>query len=247
MLLYSIVLVIMVVILLFVFLYMDTSSCSSEKFVTNKMYMPIYIVSIPERKESRLVPLLSRIKTDPRYRVREVYGVVGKDVVVQTVEPFLNNGQIGCFMSHYGIWKKIMADTGQMQMALVLEDDAIINLPEMYDAIQEVINNLPDNWEVCYLGGNYHDIKKAYNVSKNIMKSDTSLIWHSHAYLIRKRAAIKLVDMSKSVLEKTHIKDYDNILPLDDWMTHPDRRMNVYKVEPELVKYALDGVSDTSK
>ena len=221
------------------------SSCKSEKF-TNNMYMPIYIVSIPIRKASRLVPLLARIKKDPRYQVREVFGVVGKDVV-QTIEPFLNHGQIGCFMSHYGIWKKIVEDTGQMQMALILEDDAMINLPEMYDTIQEVIDNLPDNWDVCYLGGTYHDKKGSYNVYKNILKSDTSLIWHSHAYLIRKRAAIRLVHMSKSVLDKKHIRDYNAILPLDDWMTHPERGLNVYKVEPELVKFGWDGVSDTSK
>ena len=150
-------------------------------------------------------------------------------------------------MSHYGIWKKIVEDTGQMQMALILEDDAMINLPEMYDTIQEVIDNLPDNWDVCYLGGTYHDKKGSYNVYKNILKSDTSLIWHSHAYLIRKRAAIRLVHMSKSVLDKKHIRDYNAILPLDDWMTHPERGLNVYKVEPELVKFGRDGVSDTSK
>jgi hypothetical protein len=84
--------------------------------------------------------------------------------------------------------------------------------------------------DVCYLGGTYHDKKGSYNVYKNILKSDTSLIWHSHAYLIRKRAVIRLVDMSKS-----------------DWMTHPERGLNVYKVEPELVKFGWDGVSDTSK
>jgi GR25 family glycosyltransferase involved in LPS biosynthesis len=169
-----------------------------------------------------------------------VYGVVGKEVV----EDFLNRGQIGCFMSHYGIWKKILAQN--QNYALVLEDDAIISLPEDFQSIQKTIDNLPSNWDICYLGGVYQDSKSAYNVNQNIVRSDTSVIWHAHAYLITKSAALNLVKQSREVLEKNRISDFDNIIPADDWMTHPDRRLNVYNTDPRIVEFIRDGVSDTS-
>ncbi len=202
--------------------------------------IPIFIVSIPSRKHSRLLPLLTNIKSDPRYHVSEVYGVVGKEVV----EDFLNKGQIGCFMSHYGIWKKML--TLNQNYVLILEDDAIISLPEDFQSIQTTIDNLPSNWDVCYLGGEYQDSKSVYIVNKNIVRSDTSVMWRSHAYLITKSAALSLVKQSKEVLEKNRISDFDIILPVDDWMTHPHRRLNVYNTDPRIVDFIHDGISDTS-
>ncbi len=234
----------LIIVIISTILIVIISNCVIRNMTLRESYInssiPIYIISIPSRKENRLLPLLAKIKSDPRYYVSDVYGVVGKEVV----EDFLNKGQIGCFMSHYGIWKKML--TSNQNYAIVLEDDAIISLPEDFQSIQMTLDNLPSKWDICYLGGVYKDSKSVYKVNKNIVRSDTSVIWHAHAYLITKSAALSLVKQSVQVLESKRVSDFDHIIPADDWMTHPDRRLNVYNTNPRIVEFIYDGISDTS-
>lgn len=62
---------------------------------------------------------------------------------------YWNKGQLGCAMSHLSIWKYIV--NHNISNALVLEDDAIY-LPENESITLEAFKQLPENWDLFYLG-----------------------------------------------------------------------------------------------
>ena len=203
-------------------------------------FLPIHIVSLPSRKAQRLDPLLARIRPSPSYGVRSVVGVDGKKDVVET---FLNKGQIGCWLSHAKIWRQIEKQTEDY--ALVLEDDALVSLPEMLDEIRAIVHEMPRDWSVCYLGGVYKDPSSAFRVSPHLFRSATSVIWHSHAYLLTREAAKRLLEMSITFNASFSKQKFQKVVPLDDWMTNPDRSLQVFLVSPNLVPFARDEISDT--
>ena len=90
--------------------------------------LPIYIISLPIRKAMRLDPLLQRIKPDPRYSLEEVHAVDGAKDLIDDRETFLSRGQTGCWLSHAYFWR-VIADRPE-PFALILEDDAMIYLPD---------------------------------------------------------------------------------------------------------------------
>lgn len=205
---------------------------------------PIYIVSLPRRANDRLIPLMKRIEPSQCYGVT-VSGVDGsKEVVVD--KPTLSQGQIGCWLSHVEIWTKI--SKLDVKFALILEDDAMIELPRQLADIFEIVDELDSlgsKWAMCYLAGRYADPSSIRRVSQNLVMSSTSRMWHSHAYLLTPEAARSLLDMSKSWNQSRLTSSYENVEAVDDWMTSPSRGLGVYKVEPDMVPYGPDGISDT--
>jgi GR25 family glycosyltransferase involved in LPS biosynthesis len=211
-----------------------------EVFYNPPNFLPIHIVSLPSRKAERLDPLLARIRPSPLYGVRSVVSVDGKKEVTET---FLNQGQIGCWLSHAKIWRQIEKQTENY--ALVLEDDALVSLPEMLDEIHGIVSKMPLDWSVCYLGGVYQDKSSAVQILQRLFRSDSSVIWHSHAYLLTREAAKKLLEMSVTFNNSFNKQSFDNVLPVDDWMTNPNRSLKVFLVSPELVPFVRDNISDT--
>lgn len=213
--------------------------------------LPVYIISLPVRRATRLEPLLGRLGGGgggSGFVVREVHAVDGRKDVTDDRETFLSHGQAGCWLSHVHFWRKIAEQGDGEPFALVLEDDAAIRLPEMMPDLVDVVAGMPEDWDVCYLGGVYQARDgipiEVVRVSDRVVRS-TSIMWYSHAYLITRRAAAKMLALSEEFNGRTQLSAFEQVLPLDDWMTHRDRRMQVFNANPELVGRDDDGVSDT--
>lgn len=239
---YICVLITMIVFLIVIFMECVVYPKQEDTFV--QPTLPIYIISLPERKADRLDPLLANIGKDPkaRYDVRKVHAVNGKREVI---EGFLGKGQIGVWLSHVDMWREI--SVAKEPYALVLEDDAQIRLPEMMDAIETILGELKSSWDLCFLGGRYadpgsHPVKR---VSHHLVTSE-SRIWHCHAYLITKEAARKLLEQSASFHGSRVQSAYNNVLPVDDWMSHRDRGLRIFMTDPELIGFKHDNISDTN-
>lgn len=65
-----------------------------------------------------------------------------------------NRGQLGCWLSHVKIWKKIVAE--DVDSCLVLEDDIIFHSPNenksFFDNFDDYYNSLPSDWNIFMLG-----------------------------------------------------------------------------------------------
>ena len=61
---------------------------------------------------------------------------------------YFNLGAIGAYMGHTGIMKKCI-DRG-LKYALIFEDNVIIKRNKLYNEVQKVIDELGDNFEMCF-------------------------------------------------------------------------------------------------
>lgn len=64
-------------------------------------------------------------------------------------------GHVGCNLSHLSILKH--ATEQQYDNILVLEDDAVLH-PEFCAMFKKYYQQLPNDWIMCYLGGNYLEV-----------------------------------------------------------------------------------------
>eukprot|EP00930_Biecheleria_cincta_P049748 TRINITY_DN34948_c0_g1_i1.p1 TRINITY_DN34948_c0_g1~~TRINITY_DN34948_c0_g1_i1.p1 ORF type:complete len:428 (-),score=72.35 TRINITY_DN34948_c0_g1_i1:114-1397(-) len=62
---------------------------------------------------------------------------------------FCTAGMIGCFMSHLGIWKKVVKE--DIPYVVVLEDDVVL-YPDFTEKLKTLLEELPEGWDVCLLG-----------------------------------------------------------------------------------------------
>ena len=115
--------------------------------------------------------------------------------------------EICCALSHYKLWKKLIADECA-ENYLIMEDDVVFK-PGFKEFWNDVFSrDFPENSLVTYLGGcqpwnkpHYHKVLKQYNeyfntVKKNDYFSKDDHYWqmNAHSYIMSKQAAILLCD-----------------------------------------------------
>ena len=61
---------------------------------------------------------------------------------------YINMGAIGCYMGHMEFYKRCF--TQGLKYAVMFEDNVIVKSPELYAQIQDVIDTLGNNFEICF-------------------------------------------------------------------------------------------------
>ena len=69
--------------------------------------------------------------------------------IAQKRAPLITPGAIGCYASHLGAYKQIIAE--RAAATLVLEDDAILD-DDLVEVIRETLAVLPTGWDMVHLG-----------------------------------------------------------------------------------------------
>lgn len=73
----------------------------------------------------------------------------------------LTRGEVGCFMSHVGIWEMMIRN--RIKEALVLEDDANLDGLDLVQDIERCRDDLPPGWNVVFLGVNHFELESIVN------------------------------------------------------------------------------------
>ena len=95
--------------------------------------------------------------------------------------------RLGCKDSHKRLLSKIYDDG--LEHCLVFEDD--VELCENFEVkLSEIIEELPKDWDMVYLGGWNLGDKKPYSTKLDIAKK----IYTTHSYLIRRKFITKLLE-----------------------------------------------------
>ena len=101
-------------------------------------------------------------------------------------------GEIGCYLSHYNLWQKIVDE--KIEHAIIFEDDAVWD----EDFFETVLNLLKTNhyWELVLLSANDRradfvlcDVGNRRNLIRHKRRA-----WGMVAYIIRRSGAEKLLD-----------------------------------------------------
>ena len=104
---------------------------------------------------------------------------------------------MGCAISHMKVWEKV-AESDDENLFLILEDDIIIT-PNFKTRIKQLLNKLPQNFDMIYLGGfnnrardiNFYidgGLFKSYNPRRGL-----------YGYLINPKSARKLKKLANPI------------------------------------------------
>jgi len=145
----------------------------------------------------------------------------------------LNNGEIGCYLSHLEIYKQIVANG--WGKTLILEDDAVFT-QSFFDWFEKQYELLPEDFDMWFLGrGNYdyENQKKGqkelemFGVVKEIGNGlyESKRNWLTHAYVVNGKCAQYLYDnVSK-----------DMYLTVDGVLADVQENLNVYSSNPSII------------
>lgn len=159
---------------------------------------------------------------DPKYSIFYKQGVLQE----------LNNGEIGCFLSHRAIWEQIKENG--WDKTLILEDDALF-LEGFQETFDNIIERMPE-YDMLYLGQWNYDIdvihgetralkEKVFDVpTRSIHKA--CRCWLTHAYIVDLKCVDKLINNSKNIYASV-----DRVLA----DIQENENLNVYAVYPNLI------------
>uniref|UniRef100_A0A8C6TIT2 procollagen galactosyltransferase n=1 Tax=Neogobius melanostomus TaxID=47308 RepID=A0A8C6TIT2_9GOBI len=152
----------------------------------------------------------------------------------------LTKGELGCFLSHYNIWKEIV-ERG-LQTSLVIEDDLRFEVffkRRLLNLMSEVEKEGLD-WDLIYIGRKRMQIdhrEKAVPNIHNLVEADYS--YWTLGYMMSLQGARKLLradPLSKMLPVDEFLPIMFNKHPVSDYMEHFETRdLKAFSAEPLLV------------
>jgi GR25 family glycosyltransferase involved in LPS biosynthesis len=131
-----------------------------------------------------------------RNKVIEYLGEIDSNMVLSEFN-FNLSGQIGCYVSHHMLVKKIYDDkTNNIDIgdySVIFEDDVLFK-NNLHDNINKIINDLSnDDFDIVFLGSlnKNHGIRKTNNI---YYLNEKDWCWGTHALLINNKNIKKIYD-----------------------------------------------------
>jgi GR25 family glycosyltransferase involved in LPS biosynthesis len=138
----------------------------------------------------------------------------------------LSVGGIGCFVSHYNIFK-ILLETDN-DMFLIFEDDVIFPKHCM-SRLQDILKNAPKDWDIILLGfSRLH----GYKINNEFIKPNG--FWGTSSYITNKRGAIKFINECDVHKIDAQIDAYMSYLSQTN-------KLNIYAIVDRLITIADEG------
>ena len=98
----------------------------------------------------------------------------------------LNSGQVGCALSHFLLWNKMIGKGG-----IVIEDDVAI-LPHFWQKYDDLMEALPQNWDLVLLA--WPELKGRRMSKKYMRPNPLGLNWGTYCYLVSPHFAEVMVE-----------------------------------------------------
>ncbi|XP_071878104.1 glycosyltransferase 25 family member [Bombus fervidus] len=201
----------------------------------------IYMINLlrrPERRE-RMHKLFKelgiRVEThdavDGRALNQSVLEKLGIEIMIGYTDPYHNRpmtmGEIGCFLSHYNIWNKVIENG--FKSIIVLEDDVRFE-PFFRQKVNYILRELKDlqfEWDLVYLGRKRlaENAESWIDGSKYLVHAGYS--YWTLGYILSTSGAKKLIE-AMPLKQLLPVDEYLPILsdvhPRDDWKVHYTKR-----------------------
>uniref|UniRef100_A0AAQ6AHH3 procollagen galactosyltransferase n=1 Tax=Amphiprion ocellaris TaxID=80972 RepID=A0AAQ6AHH3_AMPOC len=216
----------------------------------SKVFM-INLVRRSDRRERML-----RTLYEQELSCKVVAAVDGKALNMSDIEPMgikmlpgykdpyhgrpLTKGELGCFLSHYNIWKEIV-DRG-LKTSLVIEDDLRFEVffrRRLQTLLQEVTTHKLD-WDLIYIGRKRMQVdhpEKSVPKIHNLVEADYS--YWTLGYMLSLQGAQKLLraePLSRMLPVDEFLPVMYNKHPVSEYMDHFERRdLRAFSAEPLLV------------
>ncbi len=146
--------------------------------------------------------------------------------VYKIIKSNLKNTEIGCYLSHLNIIKKIMNEEDKNGYTIVFEDDLKINVKNFEKYVNYALKKYED-FDLFYLGTttNKQSIGDGENLGKNIYKAK-GITLGTHAYIVKNSNAPKIYNIIKNI--ERHIDQEYSIKIVNG-------KLNAYVFSPGIV------------
>jgi hypothetical protein len=159
--------------------------------ILNEIFDKILVITIPSFTD-RIENMKQRLEG---VNYEFFYGAYGRDIDVEHYRSKgsrLTRGQLGCALSHYQIYQKMVDEN--LDNVLILEDDCGFN--ENVLNLESYYKQLPEDYSVFYLG---YDCPFTGPYSSNLNVSTGSVGW-THSMNVRKHCAEKILEINSDLL-----------------------------------------------
>lgn len=106
--------------------------------------------------------------------------------------PFMNASEIGCFLSHYYIWKDMIEN--EIPYAVVFEDDTKINTKIFSEHLEKIMENAPENFDIISLYKHEKQLDQKYINYNDFFDLTHSKVWGTSAYIISLDAVKNIIN-----------------------------------------------------
>lgn len=119
-----------------------------------------------------------------------------------------NQGLIGCFLSHYFILQEALLN-GYKRIA-VFEDDVLLSA-NFSARLTEAMAQVPDKWQMLYMGYYERSGKAKVQVSENITIPKNT--WGTHAYMVQNDGIKIMYDNLQTIRSHIDVQISEDIVP----------------------------------
>ncbi len=227
------ILITLIIILLIMYFINNYFKNNNEYFEnSNNLKIKTFIITNPNNKIRQKIinEEMSKIKNlnvnlfkfvDGKKLTDDDLKDIKKDVLKK-----LKNTEIGCYMSHLNIIKKIIDEEDKNGYTIIFEDDLKINVNNLQKYVKYALKKFKD-FDLFYLGTstNKQCIGNGKNLGKNIYKA-IGRTQATHAYIVKNSNAPKIYEFIKNI--ETQIdQEYSRKIV--------DGKINAYVFSPALV------------
>ncbi|XP_060710887.1 procollagen galactosyltransferase 1 isoform X1 [Hemiscyllium ocellatum] len=152
----------------------------------------------------------------------------------------LTKGEMGCFLSHYNVWKEIV-DRG-LQTSMVIEDDLRFEIffKRRLKYLMKEVENVALDWDLIYIGRKRMQVdhpEKSVPGVRNLVEADYS--YWTLGYVLSLQGAQKLID-AKPFTKMLPVDEFLPVMynkhPVSEYMDHfENRNLRAFSAEPLLI------------
>jgi GR25 family glycosyltransferase involved in LPS biosynthesis len=195
----------------------------------NFIFDKTYVITISQRLHyvkfiTKIMKINPTIYKGINKNTLDLDELVTNNILSPYYKKFNNIGRIACYLSHINVLKDFLQNT-QNNSCFIFEDDIKLNetLSDKIFHIQNIMNNIPSNWDIIYFGKCGEKCKEKITVNAYTTTNSTPLCLHSYA-VSRKGAEIIVknafpiehgVDyMYRKLIKNQQLNEYTSKIPL---------------------------------
>ncbi|KAM4722102.1 procollagen galactosyltransferase 2 [Rhinophrynus dorsalis] len=214
----------------------------------------IFMINLKRRQDRRVRMLRSLYEQEIQVKIFDA--VDGKalnasqlkamkiDMVPGYHDPYsgrtLTRGEIGCFLSHYYVWKEVV-ERG-LEKSLVIEDDARFELL-FKNKLIKLMNDIEETeleWDLIYIGRKRMQVERPEKAVPNVMNLvEADYSYWTLGYAISRQGAQKLIavePLSKMLPVDEFLPVMYNKHPVEEYMKYYEpRNLKAFSAEPLLI------------
>ena len=207
-----IILILFIIISIFVFMNPIIIRIPFEKFENlNDIISDMYVITLGKKEriknikeqEGKINDRITRFKAVNGLKL-DINELIKNDILDKNhkLSENINHSkrEIGCYLSHHNIYKKIKKDN-KKGYTIIFEDDFLVNSPNLKDDVRKSIDKLNRkniDFDYLYLGSN--QINYGENIIDNLYYVNPKQnFFGTHAYVINNKNIDKIIDNVKII------------------------------------------------